>query len=105
MRTKFFLLLLVVAVLLTLATLVSAAPNAFSLDWWSVDSGGGASQGGDFTLHGPIGQPDAGPRLTGGDFSLQGGFWGLAMPDSPVIEPPIPPTGPPSAIYLPLLSR
>ena len=100
MRRTFILLILVVAGLLTLVTLVSAAPNALSLPWWSADGGGGASQGGSFTLHGTIGQPDAGPRMTSGDFSLQGGFWGLAAPSVY-----IPPTGPAGVIYLPLLSR
>jgi hypothetical protein len=31
--------------------------------------------GGRFTLTGIIGQPDAGVTLTGGQFSLTGGFW------------------------------
>ena len=104
MRSKLTVLLLVLAALLILATLVSAAPNAFSLPWWSLDGGGGTSQGGDFTLHSTIGQPDAGPRMTGGDFSLQGGFWDAASPSAP-INHPIPPTGSPGVIYLPLLPR
>ena len=100
MRTKLIVLLFMLAVLLFLATLVSAASNAFSLDWWSVDGGGGSSQSGDLTLDGTIGQPDAGRRMTGGDFSLVGGFWGVASPSGS--------DGPPGyfgAIYLPLLSR
>ena len=105
MRTKLILLTLVMAGLLTLATLVSAAPNAFSLPWWTVDGGGGTSQGGDYVLRGTSGQPDAGPRMTGGDFSLLGGFWGGTLPDSRP-GPPIPPTRPPvGTIYLPLVTR
>lgn len=54
----------------------SAAPAAPSLDWWTVDSGGKTfSQGGDYTLSGTAGQPDAG-LLTGGEYTLGGGFWG-----------------------------
>lgn len=43
----------------------------------TVDSGGGISSGGEFSLTATIGQPDANPRnATGGGFSLSGGFWG-----------------------------
>lgn len=41
---------------------------------WSVDSGGGESSGGDFTLTAAIGQPDAGV-LSQGDTVLAGGLW------------------------------
>ena len=41
---------------------------------WSVDSGGGESSGGDFSLTAAIGQPDAGV-LVGGDTVFAGGLW------------------------------
>jgi len=47
--------------------------DPFVLDWWSMDSGGGPSAGGDFVLLGTLGQPDAG-NAVGGDFVLLGGF-------------------------------
>jgi hypothetical protein len=40
--------------------------------------------------------------MTGGGFNLQGGFWGVAVPDCPVTNPL---SGLLSTIYLPLLSR
>jgi hypothetical protein len=40
-----------------------------------VDGGGGASTGGEFSISGTIGQPDAGVVLGGGSFDLVGGFW------------------------------
>jgi hypothetical protein len=52
---------------------VSAQP--FAIDWYTIDGGGGTSAGGSFTLSGTIGQPDAGPTMTGGNFALTGGFW------------------------------
>jgi hypothetical protein len=55
-------------------TLVSGAPDEVAISWWTVDGGGGMSQGGDYTLQGTIGQPDAG-SAQGGDYSLAGGFW------------------------------
>jgi len=52
----------------------SAAAQPFSIDWFTIDGGGGTSSGGGFTLSGTIGQPDAG-TLSGGGFTLRGGFW------------------------------
>ncbi len=51
--------------------------NDFSLDWWTIDSGGATfTTGGDFELSGTIGQPDANVTvMSGGAFELTGGFW------------------------------
>src|SRR6059036_3056058 len=53
----------------------SVAAQTYKIDWFTIDGGGGTSSGGPYTLMGTIGQPDAG-RLTGGNFILDGGFWG-----------------------------
>lgn len=63
----------------SLAALSTLAVTSFaqaqpSIEWYSIDSGGGASSGGGFELTGTIGQHDAG-TLSGGAFSLIGGFW------------------------------
>ena len=54
--------------------------GGYDLTWWTVDSGGGMSVGSGspapYTLAGTAGQPDAGLALTGGGFTLVGGFWG-----------------------------
>ena len=48
----------------------------FDLSWHTIDGGGGSSStGGGFELAGTIGQHDAGPAMTGGTFTLLGGFW------------------------------
>ena len=50
----------------------------YSIDWYKVAGGGGTSTGGVFSVSGTIGQPDASAQpMTGGNFSLTGGFWGL----------------------------
>ena len=49
----------------------------YDLSWWTVDGGGATSGGGAYTLSGAAGQPDAG-ILTGGGYTLTGGFWGGA---------------------------
>jgi hypothetical protein len=51
------------------------ALNGHDLSWWTVDGGGGAAEGGLYTLTGTAGQPDAGV-LSGGPYILGGGFWG-----------------------------
>jgi pectate lyase len=80
-------------------SIVMAGAGAHSTQWFTVDAGGGTSAGGDFSLTGTIGQPDAG-RLSGGDFVLRGGFWGLAAlvqtPGAPTLS--IGPAGPGQAL-------
>ena len=67
---------LLVAALLAVGavTLIVLAADGFQLSWWSVDGGGGLSEGGDFVLSGTAGQFDAG-LLTGDGYVLGGGFW------------------------------
>jgi hypothetical protein len=56
--------------------IASNAPAQVSMTWSTIDGGGGKSTGGAFTLHGTIGQPDAGVS-SGPAFVLSGGFWSL----------------------------
>jgi hypothetical protein len=63
------------------------AQAQFSIDWYTIDGGGGASTGGVYTVSGTIGQPDAG-AMSGGSYSLTGGFWALyavQMPGAPLL--------------------
>ena len=46
----------------------------YSIDWYTIDGGGGRSAGGPYTLSGTIGQPDA-AYSSGGNYELLGGFW------------------------------
>jgi len=56
---------------------VATAQN-YSIDWYTIDGGAGTSIGGPFSLSGTIGQPDANQQaMTGGNFSISGGFWSL----------------------------
>jgi hypothetical protein len=48
----------------------------YSLDWSTIDGGGGTSTGGVYSVTGTIGQPDAG-AMSGGNFTLTGGFWSV----------------------------
>jgi hypothetical protein len=79
---------------LLLAALCTAIPAAlpaqtYSIDWYTIDGGGGTSTGGVYSVSGTIGQPDAGGPMTGGNFTLSGGFWTLfaiQTPGAPVLR-------------------
>ena len=70
--------------------LVLAAPalaQNYSIDWFTIDGGGGASTGGAYAVSGTIGQPDAGV-MSGGSFAITGGFWsveGINLPGVPTL--------------------
>src|ERR1035441_5035016 len=49
----------------------------YTVDWYKVSGGGGTSTGGVFSVSGTIGQPDASSVLTGGNYSVTGGFSSL----------------------------
>jgi len=63
--------------------------QSFSIDWFTIDGGGGTSTGGVFSVSGTIGQPDAG-HMSGGNFTVDGGFWGIIgsiqAPGSPLLS-------------------
>ena len=55
-----------------------AKAQTYSIDWFTIDGGGGTSTGGVYSVSGTIGQPDANATpMTGGNYSLTGGFWSL----------------------------
>ena len=65
---------IIAGLLLALPTLHA---QSYSIDWFTIDGGGGTSTGGVYSVSGTIGQHDAGGPLTGGSYSLTGGFWSL----------------------------
>src|SRR2546423_10495314 len=72
------------------------AAASYSIDWFTVDGGGGTSTGGSYSLSGTIGQPDAG-RLSGGSYVVNGGVLGgrRGRPGAPPCLPcPSPPQNP-----------
>ena len=94
MKKRRITFLVIIAFLLLLGGAALAAPNGFSIPWWTVDSGGGTSQGGDYAVSGTIGQPDTSSLMSGGEYTVVGGFWGGAM---------TPPST--NSVYLPLVLR
>jgi hypothetical protein len=66
-----------------------AQVTGYEVTWWTVDSGAGSSSGGNYSLSGTLGQPDAG-TLAGGSYQVLGGYWGVPLA---------------SDIFLPILRR
>jgi hypothetical protein len=57
--------------------------QSYSIDWHKIAAGGGTSTGGVYQVSGTIGQHDAGTAMTGGNFSLTGGYWSLFAVQTP----------------------
>ena len=76
--------------ILTIASAVIAlvAVAQYSIDWSTIDGGGGIMFGGDYAIRGTIGQHDAG-SMAGGDYAVHGGFWvpaAVQVVDAPWLE-------------------
>jgi hypothetical protein len=66
------------------STSFAGTAQPFAIDWFTIDGGGGASAGRVYSLRGTIGQPDANAQpMTGGNFSVTGGFWSLFAVQTP----------------------
>jgi len=104
MKTRTSKGLLLAALLLTGCLTPLQAQN-YSIAWYKIAGGGGSSTNSQYSLSGTIGQQDAGGPMTGGNYSLNGGFWSLfavqtagapllniqlAGPNSVVISWPVP---------------
>ena len=67
MKNLFFMLPMLVA--------LELCAQPYSMDWYKVAGGGGTSTGGVYSVSGTIGQPDASGAMSGGNYSVTGGFW------------------------------
>ncbi|MBN2390921.1 MAG: hypothetical protein JXR84_09365 [Anaerolineae bacterium] len=83
-------------ILLSVSSLARAqSGNGYDLTWHTIDSGGVTfSMGNGYQLGGTIGQPDAG-SLSGGNYTLSGGFWQSGESSEPSAH----------CVYLPLVLR
>jgi len=68
---------------------LDASAQSYSVNWYKISGGGGASGGGQFSVTGTIGQHDAGGTIAGGNYSITGGFWSVIAsvqaPGSPTL--------------------
>lgn len=76
-----------------LITISAIAQTGYEIDWYSSDGGGTVSNGGEYSISGIAGQPDAG-YVESGNYSIAGGFFsGSALTSTEIF------------IFLPLLTR
>ena len=59
------------------------ALGEYSIGWYSVGGGGGTSSNLQYSISATIGRPDAGGVLSGGGYSLVGGFWAIYAVSTP----------------------
>ncbi|MEA3397058.1 MAG: hypothetical protein U9R05_06315 [Chloroflexota bacterium] len=90
------LLLALAALLLAAGAVLAQTGGGYDLTWYTIDGGGGMVSGGSYTLAGAAGQPEPGPALTGGGYTLYSGFWPGAGAAGPSLD---------KHIYLPLVLR
>ena len=75
-------------ILLHSAFILRATGQSYSVDWYKISGGGGTSTNGQYSVTGTIGQPDASGAMSGGNYSVTGGFWSLIS----VVQTPGAPT-------------
>ncbi len=80
-------MVLIIALASSSTWAVAQSGGEWTIGRWVVVGGGGTSSGGGFLVRGSLGQPEAGEALSGGEFTLHGGFWpgesGLAPTPTP----------------------
>ena len=77
MKKRWIIFPIIAVFLIVAATAFASSGGDYEISFYTIDGGGGTSSGGGiYEVSGTIGQPDARASLTGGNFSLFGGFWG-----------------------------
>ena len=80
---------LLLGLILAAACCLRVPAQTYSIDWHKIASGG-VSTGATYAVSGTIGQSDAGGTMSGGYFSLTGGFWSqvnvVPTPGAPVLR-------------------
>lgn len=71
MKTK-----ILAAIILTVLSFAILHAESYSIDWFTIDGGGGTRTGGVYSVSGTIGQPDS-AKMSGGNYAIDGGFWGI----------------------------
>jgi hypothetical protein len=67
----------ILAIVAALLLPSGAVAQSYNIDWYKIAGGGGTSTGGTYQVSGTIGQPDAGGPMSGGQYSVTGGYWSM----------------------------
>jgi hypothetical protein len=80
--------LLLVFLILHSAFCLRVCGQSYSVGWSKISGGSGTSVSTNYSVSGTIGQADASGALSGGNYSVTGGFWSLVQ----VVQTPGAPT-------------
>ena len=72
---KLFFLLVAFSIVGFIQLASAQSGGIYKISKSSIDAGGGVTQGGEYKISSTIGQADASTEITGGIFSLTGGYW------------------------------
>jgi hypothetical protein len=83
-----------IAFLISLLLPVLAGAQSYSINWHKIAGGGGNSSGTNganvYSVSGTVGQHDASPAMSSGNYSVTGGFWSLISveqtPGAPILS-------------------
>jgi hypothetical protein len=67
--------------------LAQSSSATYSVPRQSIDGGAQRASSASYSLNGTIGQPDAGPAMSGATFSVRGGFHRAAAASGPQPDP------------------
>ena len=70
---------LIIFCLVIAASCLRGTAQNYSVSWYKVSGGGGTSTNGSYQISGTIGQPDASGAMSGGNYSVTGGFWSFVQ--------------------------
>ena len=70
-------------IILHLSFILRVQAQSYSIDWYKVSGGGGTSSNGTLSVSGTIGQADANNTVSGGNYTVPGGFWSLYAVQTP----------------------
>lgn len=77
MKSRRFLTYLLIGFLLLGAAAAIAGNSGYGIDWWSISGGSESMSGGPYHLAGSAAEISAGPEMSGGEYTLTGGFWSV----------------------------
>lgn len=76
-RTKVWVVSVTFIVGLASGLALAESQGGFDVPRYTIDSGGGTSSSGDYSITGTVGQPEAdADSASGGSYQVSGGFWG-----------------------------
>jgi hypothetical protein len=67
--------------------LAQSSSATYSVPRQSIDGGAQRASSASYSLNGTVGQPDAGPAMSGATFSVRGGFHRAATASGPLPDP------------------